>query len=676
MGKKILIFAGMLILIVATKSWADENEPVRYDLGEIIITATRIGEYESELTSNIMVIGKDKMEISGAQTVADILKEEVGINIYDAGTDKTVKVDIRGFADTSVSNILVLVNGRKVNSIDISGPDWLQIPLECIERIEIVRGAGSVLYGDNAVGGVVNIITKKGVGPISWKIGAMYGSYDTQRKNLEISGSRDKFSYYLYSKYQDTDGYRDNSDLLTKDFTTRLSYMVSENLSFDFTAGWHEDDYGMPGGLDDVSELVQYGRRGSTNLKDFASTKDRYVKLSFDAQPKVEDRELGRIILDISRRNRDSYSLFDYGIWGTTTTKYMIDTTGVTLKYVYDKDISDKEFNFVAGIDYHDAKNKIKGGGSGAMSSSDDLAVTKKDLGFYVYSEYELFNNIFISGGTRYQKAKYTFDQRAATVRHETKHPSESIFMGGMKYVYAEGSNIHFSVQETFRFLATDEWYSTWTGLNTNLKQQTGIQYEAGIKHSFGDASILSVTPYWINIQDEIYLNPDPSPGQNENYDKTGRRGVELGIRTDLLRLANTPFLDKLVFFANYTYQESKFKNGPYSGRDIPMVPQHQATSGLNIGFSKNYNISLTGNYVGKRYAINDTKNETSKIKPYFTLNGKIAYNNDSLEIFLRANNIFNKKYSSYVVKSAASTKKDHYPSSERNFEIGISYKF
>jgi iron complex outermembrane receptor protein len=669
----VLILGVILLISVNVFAQADTNE---VELGRIVVTPARMPQEEYATGSNVIVIDSKEIADSNAVFIADILKEKAGINVFDLSTDKTAKVDIRGFADTSVNNILVLVNGRKVNSIDISGPDWIQIPIKTIDRIEVLRGAGSVLYGDNAVGGVINIITKKGKAGFSGKTNTELGSYRTYQENIELSGGQDKLSYYLFLKYSDTDGYRTNSDVLTKDWNARVGYKLSENLSFDVITGWHEDDYGMPGGLNDAGELIENGRRGSVNKSDYAETEDKYVQLLIDGKPQIADMDIGKFMVNIFYRNRDAYSWFDYGAWGATATKYKIDTQGVNTKYIHNTKFFRRDLDLVVGIDYYDVEHIIRGSGSGIMASTDDLTIYKEELGFYLFSDYELFNKLSFNSGVRYQRAKYRFDQIAATTTYETRHPSESVFMSGMKYEYAEGSNIHFSVQETFRFLATDEWFSTTTGLNTNLEQQTGLQYEIGVKHNFFDTLLLSMTPYWIDLKNEIYLNPDPAPGQNENYDRTRRMGVEFGAELDLLKLIRFPNIDDLSLYTNYTYQLPKFRGGLYKNNDIPMVPRHQANIGFKTRFLKNFNISLTGNYIGSRYAINDTKNEASKVKGYLVWDYRISYKKDPLEIYLGINNIFNRKYSSYVVKSTFSATKDYYPSPERNFVAGCSFKF
>lgn len=132
------IFAIFSILNFSVFAFADITSHEE----EVVVTATRIGEKSYKLASNITIITKEDIEASNASTIADILKQAAGIHIYDNNTSKSTYVDIRGFGDTASRNILVLINGRRINSIDIATPDLTQIPIEAVERIEIIRGAG------------------------------------------------------------------------------------------------------------------------------------------------------------------------------------------------------------------------------------------------------------------------------------------------------------------------------------------------------------------------------------------------------------------------------------------------------------------------------------------------------------------------------------------------------
>ena len=122
LAASIFVFNGLGDFVYAEK----EN----IDLEKIVVTPTRIKQADYKSGSNITVIDSEKISSSNAQNVADIIKEETGIHYYDNSTGKTARLDIRGFGDTAMTNVLLLVNGRKVNPVDISGADWMQVPLE------------------------------------------------------------------------------------------------------------------------------------------------------------------------------------------------------------------------------------------------------------------------------------------------------------------------------------------------------------------------------------------------------------------------------------------------------------------------------------------------------------------------------------------------------------------
>ncbi|MGD8702853.1 MAG: TonB-dependent receptor plug domain-containing protein, partial [Desulfosarcina sp.] len=134
-----------------------------YEMEAVVVTASRIEEEIREVPRNVTVITAEDIEQATSNYVPDLLARETGVVLKSFfGTDKNAGVDIRGMGETSVSNVLVLVDGFRLNSPDLAGPDFSSLPIDEIERIEIVRGANSVVYGSGAVGGVVNIITKRG----------------------------------------------------------------------------------------------------------------------------------------------------------------------------------------------------------------------------------------------------------------------------------------------------------------------------------------------------------------------------------------------------------------------------------------------------------------------------------------------------------------------------------
>ncbi|HPM42901.1 MAG TPA: TonB-dependent receptor plug domain-containing protein, partial [Candidatus Omnitrophota bacterium] len=170
MNKSVIFFA--FAAICATNAIAEEQSQASQRLDPIVVTAARVPQRPSgslfgttilQSSKSVDVITQEDIKRSPARTVPELLKGRVGVCVKEyTGNGKTAQVDIRGFGETAPSNVLVLIDGRRANQNDISGTDWLQIDVDSVERIEIVRGPQSVLYGDNAVGGVINIITKRG----------------------------------------------------------------------------------------------------------------------------------------------------------------------------------------------------------------------------------------------------------------------------------------------------------------------------------------------------------------------------------------------------------------------------------------------------------------------------------------------------------------------------------
>ncbi len=661
--KRLLIAA---LVFTATGAYAQTAA-----LEPIVVTANRYDLESAKAPSYVTVIGQQQISASGAQTVDELLKGLSGVHVTDNSTAKTAVVDIRGYGDTAARNVLVLVNNRKINPVDISGTDWLQIPLSSVERVEVMRGAGSVLYGDNAVGGVVNIITKKGQEGFHGEVGTKYGSYRTQSRDAQLSGKQARVDYLFSARQFDTDGYRVNSHLRANDFNGRLGYQLSDYVNLDLNTTWHEDDYGLPGGLTD-NNLALLGRRGSANRQDFAKTRDRMLQLSADLNP-WQDADMGRFVVDTSYRNRDSYAVF-YS-FGEFATKRNIDSYGINSKYILERDIAGRYFKGVTGVDYYTNDNAILGSGS----NSDNIVVSKNEVGLYAQGEYYLTEKLSVNTGTRYQRADYTFNQNnAGSPVYIEQAPDKHIGSAGLKYDYAPGSNIFANAQQTFRFLATDEWYDSFSGLSTNLNQQKGVQYQAGIKHDFNGKAAASLTPYWVDNSNEIFYDPAGGGGfgANNNYDKTRRIGVEAGQVVHLKPILGIASLDRLDLKADYTYQNATFTDGMYKGNRIPMTSRHQGSIGVNVGFMKHYDWSLLGRLVGDQFAINDTANATDESPAYGVLDTKLTFSHEHIEIFGGINNLLGEKYDMYATKSVSSAVKSHFPAPERSFMVGAKVKF
>lgn len=198
-------------------------------LNQIVVTASRSAQLQKDVLGDVTVINKEQLQKAGQDSVAELLAKQPGIQFYsNGGPQTTTGVFLRG---TSPNQTLVLIDGVRINSSTQGGVNWSAIDPNTIERIEIVRGAASSLYGSDAIGGVINVITKKPAGDRALSVWGNigYGSDDTFKSSLGISGARDGWDYALsssmadssgfnattpeniYSYHPDKDGYRQNS---------------------------------------------------------------------------------------------------------------------------------------------------------------------------------------------------------------------------------------------------------------------------------------------------------------------------------------------------------------------------------------------------------------------------------------------------------------------------------
>ena len=460
-----------------------------------------------KIPANVTVITREEIERSNAKTTVDVLRDEVGVVVRDfTGNGKSTSVDIRGFGETGALNTLVLVDGRRVNEIDLSGVDWTQIPIDQVERIEILRGPGSVLYGDNAVGGVINIITKKPEKPLSAKGEVLRGSYLYHKESGSVGGKWGPFSAILHADYSSTEGYRENGFLRYKDVGGKIIYDVNENISFNFSGNLHRDDAGLPGGL--LKNTYKLDRRSPRYPYDKAETDDGFGNLGV----KAKLWNFGRIETDLSYRHRavtDFFYSFSY------QSKRNVDTWGITPKYILEKPVWRFPNKLTIGLDFYTSELDVFS--ESAYSGPNQSEVTKTSTGIYLLDEFSILHNLILSMGYRHEWVIFNLSQDVPSSKDRARNwePAWNI---GLDYLFGKRSSAFLSLKRSFRFPTTDEliqyiidpftWQVTEVRANPNLKPQIGYHYEAGVRHAFTDQIEANLTLFWSDLRNEIFYNP------------------------------------------------------------------------------------------------------------------------------------------------------------------------
>jgi iron complex outermembrane receptor protein len=549
-------------------------------LTELVVTATRYEEQTSEVPAHVTVITEEDIQNSPAQNIPEILSTHTGIYVNDInGSRRNYTVDIRGYGETAAANTLVLVDGRRINQADLSGVDWTEIPLERVQRIEIIRGGrGSVLYGDNASGGVINIITKEGD---MFKAGGelAYGSYDTFKGIASVDGRNDNLGFSLMGKYLTSDGYRDNSNTEAKDVGLNVTYKENNVFKMLFSTGYHKDNTGLPGALKESDFAAGASRTDTLHPDDYADVEDYYFKLV----PEVSFLEDSFFRIDTSYRKRAflSYATGDFGYFqGDSDIKTVIISPQLLFKH----SIGEGKNTLTLGFDFIKVTNNIVNESLFFGDSSIGIFdLEKEDYGFYVHDEINIRDKFYLSGGYRHDRAEFTFSPSTP----DKTDMSEDAFTAGINYAFYKQSYLYCSFSRSFRYPLIDELYSFFTNtINTNLSPQSSNNYEIGIRYFFTHDVYAHLNLFRIDSDNEIVFNP--ATYINENLDgKTRRDGIEISLFAKPI--------DWLTLKGGYTYLDAEIKEGTFKGSGIPNVPTHKVDVDVLTYLGKGFTITLNG---------------------------------------------------------------------------------
>jgi len=527
---------------------------------------------------------------------------------------------------------------------------------------------------------VINIITKKGSGKPKFNVEAEYGSYSMNKQKLSLGGGIDnKFSYWLSGGWESTHGYRKNSYNRAKDFASKFAYDFTDILSMHFDSGFHATTYGMPGALYQ-NNIDEHSRRYARYGNDHANGKDYY----FVVGSKSNFGQAGEFDIDFSYRIKDTDSYFLTS--GLDTQKSTIKTFGVTPKYSLSHDILDHQNKFITGVDFYRSLYSSKT----YLISNEQLNkytnINKNSVGAYLQDEFSITQKLVLIGGYRYELSRYTFGYHDNDLHgygqspdlDSKVRPTMNAFNSGLTYTYKDDSNIFLNIGKSFRFPEVDEFTYVDSNyqqqLNTDLKPQSSIDYQLGLRHKLSDKIKGSLSLFRMNVKDELYYKAQDVlvwgywNGMNANYEKTVHEGFDFSI--------DGSFTKRIGWFGNYTFTNAYFDGGQYGGNEIPMVPKHKGSVGLKFALPMHMSLNIIGTYVGPRYYLNDQANAYSKLNGYMVADTNLTWQNNDLKVTFGINNLFGKQYSEYAGVNVDSGSKFYYPSPERNFILKANYAF
>lgn len=621
-----------------------------FEMDEYVVTGTSSAQQIKELPKHVTVITREDIEKSSAQTIVDLLGQEPGITIKsNFAHEKKATVDLRGQGATAVSNVLFLVNGHRINPVDMAGADLSTISLAQIERIEIVRGPGSVRHGDNAIGGVINIITKSGAGvEPGGSLYAKYGSYETKDLRANLHGSKGNFSLNADAAWYDSEGYRENGYLDKKDLSVNLGYDANEIVSLGLTLSAHEDDYGRPYGIDHDDANSRSDRNRATNPNDYGSTSEQRLMGNAD----FDFGSYGLLQTTFGLRHRDN----PYGTHGYGETNIAETDQEFSIAHTLPFEAFALNHSVTVGIDGMRADyERIKKGSNYNVQDGE-----VRHFGAFIDSSIGLTDAMTLHMGLRHTAVE---SERVYKGTHEERDWDKTVYDLGLVYSLDEYGSLYITHSTGFRTPNTDELAVA----TDSIKPQKTTNYEVGANIKPLDNLAFNLAVFHVVNEDEIYYNKGISPAANDNYDsKTIRNGVEAGVKY-------TP-IDTLSLWGNYTWLEAKFDD---TDKTVPLVPENKVTVGADWTITEPLTLGVSGTWCDEQVRGSDVTNDHEKLDSYTVVDAKLTYRyTENLKFFAGVNNIFDELYSNLGYYSSWSGSLSDYPMPERNFFGGVEWTF
>ena len=582
---------------------------------DIFVTATRTPTPIKNVIADVTLISEDEIKRAGAASLQELLQKQPGIEIANlGGAGKVSTIGIRG---TSSTHSVILVDGIRLSAATTGFTAIEHIPLSQIEKIEIVRGPASSLYGQDAIGGVIQIFTKKGLNGFKPYVGIGYGSYNTSNFQSGIRGGNDQTSYAINFSTINSDGFSafvpnsansSNSINLDKDgyknysLSSSLNHKINQDYEIDLQYFSSKGKNQFDNRYASSSPSFHGNYRNEIKLETYAMNLRGQINKSWQSNIKLSQST--DKYLDLQKNNKDTY----------------VDEDGVTDLYKTTQDQFSWQNNFTLP--------------KGSINLIYDLLnqrIKTTDL----YEKTQRTNHGFMVGYNLLEN-NHNFQ---STLRKDFNSAYEDAITGNIGYAYALNSNWTVSSSYGTAFVSPSFNYlyslaDSYALGNPNLKPEKSKNIEASARYR-DDSSTLSLTIFQNKIDDFIiYSNPGFITGSRtttQNLNKAEIQG---------LTISGDQFLGHFQIKGSITTQSAKNED-----TDLYLPRRAKTFGNINLNYYIGYwNVGIEEIFSNSRF---DDKANTVKLSGYSITNMVADYKfNENLNLNFRLNNVFDKDYS------------------------------
>ncbi len=668
-------------------------------LPTVIVSGSRFEENLNEVPANVQVITRDEIAESTSTNIPDILSQIGGLSVRNTSGGQLnlgATVDMGGYGPTGNSTTLVLVDGQRINPIDSSSVSWDSIPLDSINRIEVLHGGASVQYGNGALGGVINIITNGGKSNLN-QASTSYGSFNTLINNAILRNTLGDTTLQLTANSSNTNGWRQNSAANAYAFDAKVTQSLGgkDNIYVDVFNSYSNQQ--IPGGTEGQvgqgnPQAVKFNNVNSGTtvsntgiragvIKELSSTFNFEMdgsyssKTSWFNQPYYSSDASGlgpNPAISPSQTNYQGWQAnftprikANFGSFGTSVLGYEFNKASQSSDGTYSSVIQQ------AGLNTYGSVIPSQAGSSASLYNQS----------IYFIERLPVINGIDLDGGYRYQTQSATTNGVDIWVGPSNSSQTYSANAGdiALNFKYAEGQRLYVKWNQSYRFPNVDEFWGwsvnggqTFGGI---LRPQTAQTYEIGgnwqvLKSNLSASLFTSVS------QNEIMYNPSTFINSNSPYE-INRNGLILNTLTAVT--------SKISIGAGGTIQHSFYANGPYQDQSIGQVPNLLLNARATYMLNSNWSLGGVVNYVGNQhYDASPAYYNQLAVMPSYTVGDIYAnYKTGTWEARLTIKNVGNAQYASYggfgyVTQPGGNGTNDYYyyASDPRAVYLSAKYSF
>jgi iron complex outermembrane receptor protein len=640
-----------LVALACVGAWGEPSVDSMSEIQPILVTGTRIEMKDVDAPYASEVHTRDEIKSSGASSLYDFLAHFTSLQISPGYGDKaSPNIDARGYGlATGTENIAVLVDGRRLNNIDSANPFLGSISLQDIERIEITLGSGAVLYGDGAMAGSVNIITKYTDGA---RVDAYAGSNGVWGMQTKVGLTKDNFYAYVSADTSNSNGtsqansvgQTDSSVLNNAHFNSGWKFENQSSLNLSVA---HSDiNHWFPGSL----TASEWSANPAQTPSNFNQQKIANDFVGFDFSLPVASGLMAKMkISDETKRTE----------WVTYSSVYNYETQNAEFSLEYKK----PGYTAVGGV-------QVREGNRTSSSGTDPNTMYKNNQSLF-FQAHHIFDQITWMYGFRHDWVNYSYNPIGSASLDQANGLNS--WETGVNYRLDERNSLFANFSRSMRAPDIDSFFNPVYDMNFNLIGQSfngyispmeARTYTVGLNR-LDDANKLRLDVYYSDVRNEIYF--DPLTFYNTNLSKTHKYGLEL--RDNII------FNKSLSGSFNYTYTvalidaDNALAGGAYSGSQLPGVSKNVVTAGLNWKPDAKSTLIASQTWRSSAYALNDFQNQMGLAQTIYRstdLNYMYSFT-DKTQAYLSVVNLFNQSNGIWITNNTV------YPYDfSRQWKIGI----